>query len=201
MNNLFHKLRNTLRKQYGPQSKVIPFAMGRVYQTVYRNYKHDPKPLLLILGSNAFHTIGINIHYLGSWQSSLINFILMLRQSKTLLTGLIIYQLLKRRFPMIPKIAFRKYFTAMLRGRLVSEGISTLPDPDVKQFISEPWVRKLNNLIRPKIFSFRKTEVNPEVAEDIRNQAIQTQYYHNRQRPFADRRQKTVIQYNPREET
>lgn len=200
VNSLFHKLRQTLRKQYGPQSKVVPFALGRVYQTAYRNWKHDPRPLVFVLGSDAFYTVGINIHYLGAYKNTLINLIMTLRQSRTVLTGYIVYQIMKTRAPMIPQIAFRKYFTAMLRGRLVSEGISTLPDPNVKQFVADPWVRRLNNLIRPKIFSYRKRTVNPEDAEEVRNQAIQTVYYRNKQRPFANRRQGQTVEYRPEQQ-
>jgi hypothetical protein len=195
INNLFHKLRQTLSKQYGSNSAIVPFALGRVYQTAYRNYHHDPRPLLFIIGSDAFHTVGINVHYLGGFAEALTTFIITLRQSQVVLTGLVMYQLLKTRIPMIPKVAFRKYFTAMLRGKLVSEGISTLPEPNILQFLAEPWVRRLNNLIRPKQFSFNKVRVDDQNTESVRNQVIQTQYYSDKSRPFADRNNQNIVQY------
>ena len=199
VNTLFHSLTSVLRKQYGTGSKVVPFAVGRIYQTVYRNFKHDPKPLLFIIGSDAFYTVGINIHYLGGNQGALINLIMALRNSKTVLTGYLLYQMLKSRTPMIPKLGYRKYFTPMLRGKLVSEGVSTLPEPNILNFITEPWVRKLNNLIRPKVFN--KTVVDNESVKSIRDQVIQTQYNKDKSRPFANRKQATTVQYRPIEGT
>lgn len=198
INNLFHKLTSVLQKRTGPASGVVPFAVGRIYQTAYRNWKHDPKPLLLILGSDAFYTVGINVHYLGAFQNSLIQFIIMLRNSQTVLTGKIIYELLKQRMPTVPKIAFRKYFTSMLRGRLVSEGISTAPEPNVQRFIAEPWVRRLNNMIKPRQFSFNKVSYNPDQLESLRNQAVSTRYNQDKSKPFANRRSSGhVVEYRP----
>lgn len=200
-NQLFHKLRSTLRKQYGPGSKVVPFAVGRIYQTRYRNWKHDPKPLLFVLGSDSFYTVGINVHYLRAYQQALINFILLLRRSNRVLTGRIIYELLSSRLPVIPEKAYRKYFTGMLRGRLVSEGISQIPEPNIVQFIAEPWVRRLNNAIRPKVFSYNKRQVDEDSVESIRDQVVQTRYNSDRSRPFANRRrQRHVVQYRPQQE-
>ena len=100
---------------------------------------------------------------------------------------------------MIPKLACRMYFTATLRGRLVSDGISQIPSPNVATFIRDPWVRQLNNLIRPRIFSFRKIQVNQQDAEAVRRQAIQTQYNADAAKPFANRTQANVVQYLPPE--
>jgi hypothetical protein len=200
MNVLYNALVQTLRKQYGANSRVVPFALGRVYECAYRNWKHDPSPLVFIVGSDAFHTIGINIHYVRGFETNLIQFIMLLRNSQALINGLTLYQLLKTRIPMIPQLACRMYFTAMLRGRLVSDGISQIPSPNVATFIRDPWVRRLNNLIRPRIFSFRKTEVNPQDAASIRSQAIQTQYNADAAKPFANRNQGNIVQYLPPEE-
>ena len=188
INNLFHKLRMVLQKRTGPMSPIVPFALGRVYQCYYRNWKHDPRPLVFVIGSDAFYTVAVNVHYLGAFQHALTSFIMMLRESNMVLTGYILYQMLKRRIPMVPKIAFRKYFTSMLRGKLVSEGVSVLPEPNKAAFFLEPWVVQLNRLIRPPIFSFNKTQYFPHETNEIRSQIIQTQYYKDRQKPFANRK-------------
>ena len=112
MNNLFLKLTQVLRKNYGPNAAVVPFAVGRIYQSAYKNWKHDPRPLVLILSSDAFYTTGINIHYLGTYYSSMITWIMAMRQSNKVLNGLIIYRVLKAQLPGVPKTAFRKYFTS-----------------------------------------------------------------------------------------
>lgn len=199
-NALFRKLSTVLRKSFGPNQSVIPFGVGRIYQTHYRNWKHDPKPLLFILGSDAFYTVGINVHYLGAYQSSLINFINNLRKSQStqLLTGYTLYQLMKRMYPGIPRQGYRKYFTTMLRGKLVSEGISELPENTVKGMIVEPWVRQLNNVIRPKVISYNKRPHDEQESEYIDRYTIQTAYNRDRQKPFANRKG-NVVQYRPRE--
>lgn len=193
INNLFHKLRNVLIKRNGPRSNIVPFALGRVYQTYYRNWHNDPRPLIFILGSDMFYTVAINIHYLGMYKHALMHFIMLMRDSKMVLTGWSLYQTLKMRQPAIPKTAFRKYFTSMLRGKLVNEGVSTLPEPNKALFITEPWVRQLNNLIRPKKFSFNKVTFMPHETEQIRSQITQVQYNKDKSKPFANR---TVVQYN-----
>lgn len=192
MNNLFASLVKIIRRQIPSRSNIIPFSVGKIYQCVYRNWKHDPKPTLLILGSNAFYTVGINIHYLGAWSSSLQTQIIYFRQSGKVLTGEMVYRVIKQRTPMIPKIAFRKYFTSLLRGKLVSEGISTIPEINLNKFIAEPWVKQLNRLIRPQVVN--KVVYNPKESDQFREQIVQTNYSSDSQKPFSNR---TVVQYRP----
>lgn len=195
MNTLFNKLVGAIRKQQN--SSVIPFAVGRIYQCTYRNWKHDPKPLILIIGSDTFYTVGINLHYVAAFYSNLENWIIMMRNSQKILTGKIIYDVLKMRLPMVPKMAYRKYFTSMLRGKLVSSGLYTGPEMTAFQFAADPFVKRLNN--RVNAFSRGKSVVaqnlNNKDLDDIRSQINASQYNSNNQQPFANRTQKTVIQY------
>jgi hypothetical protein len=112
-----------------PLATAIPFAMGRIYQCIYRNYKHDPRPVIFVLASNAFYTHGLNLHYLGGMTGTLFQIIMDLRRSNRPLTGMIIYKYIKMRAPAIPKIAYRVYFTKYLAGKLVSDGVSQIPMP------------------------------------------------------------------------
>lgn len=130
---------------------VVPFAPGRVYKCVYTNYKHDPRPLLFVLYSDAFYTHGINVNYLGGMQRSMMQMILYMRNSNKPLTGSIMYEFLKMRAPAIPELAYRMYFTRYLRGKLVSDGVSQIPSPNKATFLMGPFVRQLNNLIRPDV--------------------------------------------------
>jgi len=195
MNNLFDALAQVLRKQRPSASNIVPFSIGRIYNCAYRNWHHDPKPLLLILGSDAFYTVAININYLGVWKQSLMTQILYFRQSNRVLTGRIVYNVIKQRTPMIPKIGFRKYFTSMLRGKLVSEGISQIPELNKNQWITNPWAQQLNRLIHPQVAN--KTVYNPQKSQQFRDQVVYTQYSQNSQKPFAN---KTIVQYNPQQE-
>lgn len=194
MNKLFNRLVSAIRKQQN--SSVIPFAVGRIYQCNYRNWKHDPKPLILIIGSDSFYTVGINLHYVSAFYGQLENWIIMMRNSQKVLTGKTIYDVLKMRLPMIPRTAYRKYFTSMLRGRLVSSGLYTGPENTVFQFATDPFVRRLNNRI--KAMSIGKgsgLQFNNKELDDIRSQINASQYDATGQQPFANRTQKTVIQY------
>ena len=193
VNNLFHKLTQVLRGMSGPGAKAVPFALGRVYTTSYRNWKHDPRPLLFILGSDAYHTVGINVHYIGSLSNQLIGLIMSMRGSGVPFTGKSMYELLKSRLPTIPRLAYRKYFTSLLRGKLVSQGVSQLPEPNLIKFVTEPFVRDLNRRINPPMFSFGRQRLDPEEANQIRDFTIQTQYGANEARPFANK--VNVVEY------
>lgn len=199
MNTLFNKLVGAVRRQ--TNASVVPFAVGRIYQCTYRNWKQDPKPLVLIIGSDSFYTVGINLHYVSAFYSNIENWIVMMRNSKKVLTGKIIYDVMKMRLPMVPKIAYRKYFTSMLRGRLVSSGLYTGPEPQVFKFVSDPFVRRLNKRINPKTPpGTAATSPDSEELKQIRGQINSSQYDTTGQQPFANKRQKTVVQYRPQQQ-
>ena len=151
-----------------PAARAIPFAPGRVYKAAYRNYKHDPRPLIFVLSSSAYYTHGINIHYLGGAQQTMLRLIMDLRKTGQPLTGLIMYRFMKQRYPMIPKLGYRLYFTRFLIGRLVSDGVSQIPLPSKEQFAAEPFVFALNRLIRPRVFN--KVRMTQEEADRLTDQ-------------------------------
>jgi len=151
-----------------PQQISIPFAPGRVYKTLYKNYKHDPRPLVFILSSNAYYTHGINIHYLGGQQTTMLRLILSMRQSGQPLTGLIMYRFMKQRTPIIPKLAYRLYFTKYLTGRLVSDGVSQVPLPNREKFTTEGFVFALNRAIRPRVVN--RVRVTQAEADRMKNE-------------------------------
>ena len=121
----------------------------------------------------------------------------MMRNSQKVLTGKIIYDVLKIRLPMVPKTAYRMYFTSMLRGKLVSSGLYTGPEPTAFQLAQDPFVRRLNNMINS--FQHGKSvtaqNLNSSDLDDIRSQINSSQYNLNSQQPFSNRNQKTVVQY------
>lgn len=158
--------RRILPKFGGTGTNNVPFAMGRVYKCIYRNWHHDPKPLLFILSSDAYYTHGINIHYLSGLQTTLLRIMVNMKNSKRIFNGMIIYQYFKRFAPGIPKMAYRVYFTKYLFGKLVSDGISNTPSPILaKTFANEPFVFALNKAIRPKVIN--RTTITPS---DITNE-------------------------------
>jgi hypothetical protein len=147
---------------------TIPFAPGRIYRAAYANYKHDPRPLVFILSSNAFYTHGINIHYLGGLQRVLMQIIVNMRRSNQPLTGMIMYKFLKMKSPGIPKAGYRLYFTKYLAGKLVSDGVSQIPMPDKERFVAEPFINALNQMIRPRVIG--KVYMNPQEAERLKSE-------------------------------
>jgi hypothetical protein len=76
-----------------------------------------------------------------------------MRQSGQALTGLIMYRFMKMRAPIIPKLAYRLYFTKYLTGRLVSDGVSQVPLPNRQMFVAEPFVHAVNKMIRPRVIN------------------------------------------------
>lgn len=178
---------------------TIPFAPGRIYQCTYRSGRpnyiiHDPRPTVFVLSSDLQYTTGINAHYLGPMAYTLANWIISARDSGTPMNGLIVYQTLKRMYPYITRRAFRKYFTNNLRGRLVSSGMSNMPEPHAIQTIAEPWIRKINRTLRrPEVREEARTS---QQARDIVSNARLTSYNQaTTGQPYKPVKQR--IQYQP----
>jgi hypothetical protein len=176
MNLLFNKLVSAVRGQAANPSSIIPFYTGRIYQCNYRNFKHDPKPLALIISSDSFYTTAINLHYCQSFYGQLEQWIIYMRQSGQVLTGKTIYDVLKMRMPAVPKTSYRKYFTSMLRGKFVSSALYTGPEMVPFQIFQDPWIRKLNNRINAftKGKSVSGTFTNNNDLQQIRSQITQS---------------------------
>lgn len=94
-------------------------------------------PLIFVLYSDSFKTHGIQLHYFP--QPLLHQFILFIKKfsmrfdaNKEPNLGRILYRIIKKYYPQWAKQSYRTYFTNMLNGHLVNEGI-TFP---VNQMIS-----------------------------------------------------------------
>lgn len=178
-------------------SRVIPFSPGRIYMCGYRSGRpgyiiHDPRPTVFVMSSDMQYTTGINAHYLGPMQYTFATWIINARDSGTPLNGLVVYQLLKKMYPFIPKMAFRKYFTRNLRGKLVSPGLSNMPEPHAITTIAEAWVRRINETLNTP--ALKDKVLDPRMAQDIINNARLTEYHNITSSPFKQR-----IQYKPPE--
>ena len=107
---------------------------------------------------------------------------------------------MKMRIPMVPKLAYRKYFTSMLHGKLVSAGLYSGPEPTAFQFAPDPFVKRLNNRVNAFSNMGRSTAATNFNSKDlnaVREQITASQYNTSGQQPFANRTQKTVVQYRP----
>lgn len=90
-----------------------------------------------------------------------------MRKSNQPLTGLIMYRFMKQRYPVIPKTAYRLYFTRYLAGKLVSDGVSQIPGPTKEQFVTDPFVFALNKMIRPRVIN--KVNMTQEESDRLTN--------------------------------
>jgi len=179
--------------------RAIPLAPGRIYQCSYRSGRpgyiiHDPKPTIFVLSSDVYYTTGLNFHYLGAFTWTLTNWIIAARERNLPINGLIIYRTLKMTYPIIPKLAFRKYFTSNLRAVLVSSGLSNMPEPNAVESIAEPWARRINQTLQERIAVREKVETREE-AERIEDSARITTYNLQPGAPFKQR-----IAYRPENE-
>jgi hypothetical protein len=152
----------TTTPQSSPDTSVIPFAPGRIYKSIYTNWHHDPRPLIFILSSNAFYTHAINIHYLETQQRNMMHMIKNMKDSGKVWTGLMMYQYMKNRYPAIPSLGYRMYFTKYLKGKLVSDGISQNPLPGKARFFAEPFIRQLNDMLG------KEERLKPDELETMR---------------------------------
>ena len=146
------------------------------------------------MSSDMQYTTGINAHYLGPMQFTFATWIINARNSGVQLNGLVIYDMLKRMYPFITESAFRKYFTSNLRGRLVSAGLSNMPEPNAIESIAEPWIRRINQtLLKPGVKEYASDQ---KMAQNIADNARLTQYNPITSSPFKQR-----ISYKPPPET
>jgi len=184
------------RRSFG--SSVVPFSPGRIYMCTYRSGRpgyliHDPRPTVFILSSDMQYTTGFNAHYLyGGLQYTLATWVIAARDSGTPLNGLVVYQLIKKQYPVIPKLSFRKYFTKNLRGKLVSAGMSNMPEPHAVLTIAEPWMRRIDATLHKPSLKTRITD--RRAAQDVVDNARLTDYHPLTHSPFKQR-----IQYKPPE--
>ena len=103
------------------------FSFGAIYHGTYTNYKTDPRPLIFIMFSNESHTHAININHLGPadrvW---LLNTIYLIKKGNQVIDPSTFYKLFKIRRRTIIQTGYRIYFTAYLKMRLVSPGITRI---------------------------------------------------------------------------
>lgn len=150
MNPLFSRLVNRLRRirfSLSPKSRILTF--GAIYLGPYKNYKHDPTPLIWIQWSDEKYTHGINLHYLDSADRAwFMRTIYLMARGGQRISPRIMYNFLKLRRRNIVRVAYRKYFTNLLDVRLVSPGITNLHRL-VYTDHNENFIKNFNQTIKP----------------------------------------------------
>lgn len=176
---LLAKLRNRRYAVQNTQGRSLIF--GTIYSFRYRNFKHDPTPLILVLysGPRSFvhvsghYTDGINLHYLSSADRMwLARTIYLIKRGNQRMNPYLFYRFLKLNRPNIVRVAYRRYHTNMIGNpRMVSAGwthLSKLVYP-----FNDPWIQGLNRTLEPQ--SINQTNVQVAYSsEELNNRIIQT---------------------------
>ena len=139
------------------------FYSGKIYATTYSNWKHDSLPLIWVLYSDSYKTHGINLHYFP--QPLLHQFILFIKKFSQRFDanlepnlGRILYRIIKKYYPHWAKQSYRTYFTNMLNGHLVNEGITAPvqniinPTPSKSKEDKDLMARMLNKNLGKKTY-------------------------------------------------
>lgn len=113
---------------------IMILAPMKIYYTTYSNAHHDPNPLLFVMHSDSKYTEGLNIRYLSmARQSAFYNMIRILAEVREeesgeqfFYTGPMMYAIIKKYYPDFAKIAYRKYFTNFLFGKIVNDALNAV---------------------------------------------------------------------------
>ncbi len=107
------------------------FTPMKIYYTTYSNFHNDPNPVLFIMHSDSQYTEGLNIRYLSmARKSAFYHMIRILKEvgseeGKTFYyTGSMMYAIIKKYYPDFAEIAYRKYFSNFLSGKLVNDALA-----------------------------------------------------------------------------
>ena len=109
------------------------YSLGDLVLMKYMNHKHDPIPLLFVIGSNANITEGINTHYITKPEAEVLRRVMAMK--KVAISGLLVYQFLKARFNTVLR-GYRRYKTPMIL-ELKKWRATELTDKDPEQFLQQ----------------------------------------------------------------
>ena len=169
---LVNKLR-IRRASINPGISTKLYTFGAIYEGFYKNYKHDPTPLVWIQYSDAKYTHAINLHYLDQYEKAwFIKTIYMLKKYQQQIDGYTMYKMLKQQNINIVKKAYRVYFTNMCDYRLVSAGITNMEK--LCYTSRDPFVAALNKAISPTAISSVPNQVAYSSTE-LRERIIEAQ--------------------------
>lgn len=155
----------------------------------YRNWKHDPAPLIYVMYSgqmrfvhtSGHYTDGINLNYLSSADKMwFARALYLMRKGNQQMTAPVFYRFLKLQRPNIVKTAYRRYHTNMIANpKLVSAGITNL-DKLVYPY-NDPFIQRLNETLTPTELrttgvqvSYSSTELRDRIIQAQNSKPIQT---------------------------
>lgn len=137
-------------------NKTRSYPIGSIISGAYTQYKHDPTPTILYMGTyqnvnnHKFYIHGINLHYLNSFDLQwLIKLLYMMKRGSQQVNPRQFYYYIKINRPQIIKSCYRIYHVEFAKFYTVSPGFSNV---DVKSCYSvtdsrDTMIRQLNQMI------------------------------------------------------
>lgn len=173
------------RLALNPGVKLLTY--GAIYSGKYSQWRHDPNPIIFIMYSDTRYTHAINTGYLNRsdkiWLGRLIYNI---KNGAQNINGKTLYNLIKMKRPYIIEIAYRIYFTNLLKMKLVSAGITYL---DSRVYSTrDQWINTLNEMIKPSALendytpngvSYSSSELSDRITEALNSTNIKTNTVNN----------------------
>ena len=169
---------NSLRNRRYSYANASPLAtrlytFGAIYQGVYKNWKHDPNPVVWIQFSDAMHTHVINLNYLSNDEKAwFVKTVYLIKKYQQQIDGRTFYNLIKQQKISIIKKAYRIYFTNMFDGKLVGAGITNMEK--LCYSTNNRFVTELNNTLTPQKITSIPTKVAYNSTE-LRDRIIEAQ--------------------------
>jgi hypothetical protein len=154
---------------------------GTIYTMRYRNWKHDPSPLIFVMYSgprtfvhvSGHYTDGINLHYLNmSDRMWFARMIYLTKKGSQKMAPYLFYRFLKMNRPSIIRDGYRRYHTSMIGGpRMVSAGWTHLTK--LVYPFNDPWIQGLNKTLEPQNVNLTSVKISYS-ADELTNRITQT---------------------------
>lgn len=194
--NFFWSIINTLRNIrasvttfFHPRRQVV----GSIVSGNYSNYKTDPTPTILYMGTyqnprnGKYYTHGINLHYLDSAELSwLLKLILLMKRGGQVIVPRDFYYYLKLNQPSIIRKSYRTYHAEMTNFYTISPGFSnasvsscySVKDPrdqqivNLNQAISQSYNINQNDYTNPARIAYNQNELQEHITEVLNSRRI-----------------------------
>lgn len=108
------------------------YVFGSIVHGYYKNWKHDPNPTILCLGTymksnGKLYTHGIQLHAIDTYtQDWLLNLILRMKKTGTVITPMNFYKYLKMNNYNVVKYGYRIYHAELCAFNTISPGFSNI---------------------------------------------------------------------------
>ena len=109
------------------------YSLGDLVLMKYMNFKHDPIPLLFVIGSDVQTTEGINTHYITKPEAEVLRRVMAMKN--VAVNSQLVYQFLKSRFNNVLR-GYRRYKTGMIM-QIKKWRVAELADDNAKQFLQQ----------------------------------------------------------------